>query len=286
MKLALPLVVLLSLVALSIALDDTPPNADLVIVNRSDIFTLDPQRMSYLKDFNMAYALYEGLVRWNNDDFTIEPGVAESLPEVSANGLIYTFHLRDDARWSNGDPVVSEDFAYAWMRAMIPDTAADYSNLFFMIEGARELFDWRGEATRAHMSRTFESDDARQEAAHALWTATLDRFDKTVGIETLDDHSLRITLERPVAYALDLFCFPVFYPVHQPSVEGWMIAGEPEHRRANFDAAPSFDHRRFLALNQETARLEQKHDWQRPGPKCSAPMGVSSENRRAAFSWK
>lgn len=272
MKLTLPLLVLLSLVAISIALDDTPPRADLVIANRSDIFTLDPQRMSYLKDFNMAYALYEGLVRWNNDDFTIQPAAADSLPRVSTDGRTYTFHLRGDARWSNGDPVLASDFAYAWMRAMLPDTAADYSSLFFMIEGARDLFDWRAQATRAHAMRVFESPEERDAAAQALWRQTLDRFDSTVGVSVVDDRTLRITLDRPVAYALDLFCFPVFYPVHQPAVEGWMTDGRLDARRAMYDEPPPFGDRRFVSLNPATARLEQKHDWQRPGRiVCNGP---------------
>ena len=51
--------------------------------------------------------------------------------EISDDGLTYTFEIRDDAPWSNGDPVKSYDFIYAWQRALLPDTAADYSNLFF-----------------------------------------------------------------------------------------------------------------------------------------------------------
>ena len=125
-------------------LDVNPSSADLVYVNRGDVFTLDPQRMSYLKDFRMAYALYEGLVRWDNADFSIQPA-ASDLPDISADRLTYTFHIKPEAKWSNGDPVTSHDFLYAWKRLLFPDTAADYSNLFFLIDGASEFWTWRND---------------------------------------------------------------------------------------------------------------------------------------------
>ena len=110
-----------------------------MVVNRGEVFTLDPQRMSYMQDFRMAYALYESLVRCNNADLAIEPAAAD-LPEISQDRLIYTFHIRPDAKWSNGDPVTAHDFVYSWKPLLWPDTAADYSNLFFEIEGAEEFF--------------------------------------------------------------------------------------------------------------------------------------------------
>ena len=75
-----------------------------------------------LHDFRMASSLYEGLVLWDNHDFSIEPGVAESW-SISEDGRTYTFHLRTDARWSTGEPVTSADFVYAFRRLLMPDTA-------------------------------------------------------------------------------------------------------------------------------------------------------------------
>ena len=66
----------LGVLAVVLHLDDAPPRADLVFANRGEIFTLDPQRMSWLQDFRMAYALYEGLARWNNTDYSLEPATA------------------------------------------------------------------------------------------------------------------------------------------------------------------------------------------------------------------
>ena len=90
---AAPAALVLALAA-ALHFDEPTPPADLVIVNRGDVFTLDPQRMTYLKDMRMAYALFEGLVRWNNDDFTIETAACESLPTVSEDGRTYTFGAR------------------------------------------------------------------------------------------------------------------------------------------------------------------------------------------------
>ena len=88
-----------SVLAAAVLLDDTAPDATLVFVNRSDVFTLDPQRQSYIQDFRMTNALFEGLLRWKNDSFEIIPATAE-MPDVSPDGLVYTFHLRPDAKWS------------------------------------------------------------------------------------------------------------------------------------------------------------------------------------------
>ncbi len=239
MKFVAPFGVIVSLLVAVIALDDTPPRADLTFVNPNEVFTLDPQRMSWLQDFRLAYALYEGLVRWDNEDFSVEPAAATW--SVSPDGLKYTFTIRPDARWSNGEPVTSRDFQYAWSRAILPDTAADYSNLFFTIAGAEAFFRWRSEKLAGFVDETRDlQSDQRAEAALALWTATQRRFAEMVALETPDDRTLLVTLERPTAYFLDLIAFGVFSPVHRPTVES------------------------FTRLNPQTARLEQKHGWTKP----------------------
>src|SRR5688572_19157420 len=142
LRLLAPILLIVGVLSTAMLWDDTPGEADLVFVNRGDVFTLDPQRMSYMQDFRIAYALYEGLVRWNNYDLSIEPAASE-LPHVSDDQLTYTFAIKPEAKWSNGDPVTAQDFVYSWKRLIFPDTAADYSNLFFVIEGAAEFFKWR-----------------------------------------------------------------------------------------------------------------------------------------------
>ncbi|MHC4948069.1 MAG: peptide ABC transporter substrate-binding protein [Planctomycetota bacterium] len=265
MKLLAPLLLLLAALVATVAVDDTPRRADLVVVNSADVFTLDPQRMSYLADFRLAHALYEGLVRWDNHDFTVEPAAAAAPPEVSADRLTWTFRLAPEARWSNGDPVTAHDFVYAWRRALLPDTAADYSNMLFMIEGAEDFFRWRAEALAAHAA----TPGATTADAEQLWARTEAAFAERVGVEALDDRTLRVRLRRPVPYALDLFCFSVFFPVHRPSVEGWEVddatAARMRERGWAHVEPPPLARRRWLSLDPATGRLEQRHAWARPG---------------------
>jgi len=195
-------------------------SADLIFVNRGECHTLDPQRMSWMQDFRMANALYEGLVRWNNDTFDIEPGVAESWT-ISDDGLIYTFHLRKNAKWSNGDPVTADDFIYSWKRALYPDSAADYSDLFYKIEGGKTFFDWRFQQLTDFRETMADEQDTSVRKQHAIQMRNeADRlFDETVGLNAPDPHTLIVTLNNPTPYMLDLFAFGVFCPVHPTSVE-------------------------------------------------------------------
>lgn len=238
MRLLVPLFLLAFILLLVLWLDGrgtaaagSGADADLVIINRGDVFTLDPQRMTYLKDFRMAYALYEGLVRWNLDDYSVEPAAA-ALPAISEDGLRYTFTIVSDAKWSNGDALTADDFVYAFRRALLPDSASYYSSLLFVIAGAREFFDWRAARTSAFRA----GDDAGE-----LWRETLARFDETVGVKAIDSRTLEITLAQPVPYFLDILCMTVAMPVHPPTVEQW------------------------TSLNASTGRIEQRHEWCKAG---------------------
>lgn len=259
----------------------TPVRSDLILVNRGDVFTLDPQRMSYVQDFRMAYALYEGLVRWNNDDLSIEPAAAVSLPEISDDQLIYTFHLRPDASWSNGDPVTAHDFVYSWKRLLWPDTAADYSNLLFVIEGAEEFFRWRSGQLADFTLRPHAS--TQNDDAWSLFEQASAHFENTVGLRVIDDLTLQIKLRRPVPYFLDVLCFAPCYPVHRPTVEGWLESQAknqaPSDRGWIGVAEPSWNDRRWVRIDPLTGRLEQKHQWARPSRLVSNGPYVLAEWR-------
>jgi oligopeptide transport system substrate-binding protein len=216
-----------------LALRSAERRADLVIAHRYEILTLDPQRMSHQQDFRMAAALYEGLLVL--DPVTAEPiaGTAERW-SVSPDGLMWTFTLRDSARWSNGDPVTSMDFIVAWSRALHPDTAADYSGQFFVIDGGREFFEWRQQAL-AELARGERLDPealARESAA---------RFEATVGLSAPDSRTLVLRLARPTPYLLDLLCLGVFAPVHRATIE------------------------RFTSVDPQSGRVRTDHRWTRPG---------------------
>ncbi len=257
--LCIPVVLLAAMVSLLLLEHEERP-ADLVLASENEIFTLDPQRMSWLGDMRMAYALYEGLVRWNPEDFTIQPGVARDWT-VSDDGLRWTFDLDPAARWSDGAPVTAYDFVWAWRRLLLPDTAADYSNLLFAVEGARDAL-----ARRAEQLATFQPATG---AAEALLADTDRHLDETVGLRAIGPHSLEIQLSHPVPYFLDLLACAPLMPVYRPAVEGWNLDpatwAHVRHHGWHTIEPPPWNRRQFVTVSEQTGRLEPDHRWARPG---------------------
>ncbi len=253
-KLVLPVLCLVVLLLGVGLMEPAAPKADLVIINRGDCNTLDVQRMSWLQDFRVAAALYEGLLTADRFSTSNEklPGVAESWT-VSDDGLIYTFHLRKDAKWSNGKPVTPEDFRYSWRRALLPDLANDYATLFRLIEGGAEFYKWR--AAELKRFETESAGVARPVEAQKLWQETLRRFDETVGLTAPDAHTLVVRLVRPVAYFTEMMAFEAFFPIYPPVVE------------------------QFEQPSSVTGRLEFSSEWARP------PLLVSNGRFKLA-SWR
>src|SRR5579862_5437459 len=108
--------------------------ADFTFINtRGDHKTLDPGKMSWLQDVRISYALWEGLYTPDPRTLLPVPGVADRT-DVDASRTKYTFHLRQDARWSNGDPVTAGDFVFAWRRML--EQPAEYTSLHYYIRGA------------------------------------------------------------------------------------------------------------------------------------------------------
>jgi len=240
MRMILPILVLVGLLVGAVMLDRPRDEAVLTFINRGDVHTLDPQRMSWLQDFRIANAIYEGVVNYDNDTFDIVPGVAQTW-SISPDGLVYTFHLRPNAKWSNGDPVTAQDFIYSWRRALFPDTAAGYADLFFKIKGGQAFFDWRTEQLAEFVHDAAKlTGDARATLARTMLDQAYKRFDETVGLEARDEHTLSVTLQIPTPYMLDLIAFGPFMPVHRPTVEP------------------------YLYLDAASGSLRQRHGWTKP----------------------
>ncbi len=252
LRLLVPFVLLAALVGATILTDPPPKPADLTFINGTgEINTLDPQRMSWQLDLRAARLYFEGLTA--NDVFTwgydIIPAVAESW-DVTDDGRGYTFHLRDDAKWSNGAPVTAHDFVYSWRRALLPDIASDYIAFFRLIEGGGEFYDWRQEALDEYEQRPPSQRTAQ--AAETLWRDTLEHFDATVALEAVDDRTLRMRLTEPTPYWLDICAFAVFYPVYEPLVS------------------------QYERPNPDSARLDLKSGWTKPGRLvCNGPFVVT-----------
>ena len=220
LRLIVPFALLLAAIFGVVASDHPDPPADFTFINRGDVTTLDPQRMSWLQDLRVARLLFEPLVRLDvmTADYEIVPGVAERW-EVSEDFKEYTFHLRQDAKWSNGDPVTAQQFVYAWRRALLPETAADYTALFQIIEGATDFFTWRSEQTKQYAIRARDlSEEEKRAESQKLWQEALAYFDEHVALRAVDDRTLTMRLSASTPYWLDLCGFIVFAPVYEPLV--------------------------------------------------------------------
>jgi len=181
--------------------------ADFVFINRGDINTLDLNTISWLQDIRMAYALWEGL--YTLDPHTLEPvpGCADPI-ERSDDGTVYTFHIRPEARWSNGDHVTAGDFVFAWRRML--EEPGDYTYLLHYIKGARDYQKAFGEGRRCDFS--------------------------AVGVRAVAPKILRVELEHPVAFFPALCAFPPFFPMHEPSMRPFRIVDKTTGR-VSYDPA-------------------------------------------------
>lgn len=127
--------------------------------NRDEPADLDPHTNNASTTATILSSLFEGLLNTANDGTTILPGVAERW-EVSPDGLTYTFHLRANAKWSNGEPVTAQDFRDSFLRLLDPALGCEQGNMMFPIVGAQDFLEGKNKdpnsvGVRAPDSRTF-----------------------------------------------------------------------------------------------------------------------------------
>ncbi|MEM9227739.1 MAG: peptide ABC transporter substrate-binding protein, partial [Verrucomicrobiota bacterium] len=159
----------------------------LLLGNGTDPKALDPHITTGLVEFKVLTALFEGLTSPNPKTSAPEPGVAESWT-TNEDMSAYTFKLRPDAKWSNGDSVTAEDFAFSYQRILSPAYAAEYASMLFPIKNARPFN--QGELT-----------DFSQ-----------------VGVKALDKHTLHIELEGPTPHFPTMLGHNAYFPVHPPTI--------------------------------------------------------------------
>lgn len=160
---------------------------ELVRGNGTEVASLDPQKTEGVPESHVIRDLLEGLVNQDADGNTI-PGVAESWE--TTDNKTFTFHLRKDAKWSNGDPVTAEDFVYSFKRAVDPATASPYS--------------WYLEMTT-------------MENAADIIAGKKDK--ETLGVKALDANTLEIKLETALPYFVKMMGHTTVKPVHRATVE-------------------------------------------------------------------
>ena len=112
--------------------------ADFVVINGPDPESLDPAIITSQSDGRIVSALFEGLTRFNAVTAQAEPALAKRW-DISDNGTVYTFHLRNGLQWSAGEPITARDVVYSWRRAVDPSTASDYAGMLFCVKNAESI---------------------------------------------------------------------------------------------------------------------------------------------------
>ena len=144
--------------------------------------SIDPQITTDIPGGTVDELILEGLLRKDKTGKSVA-GIAEKW-EKSEDGLVWTFHLRDGVKWSNGDPVTANDFKAGWLRGLNPDTAAGNASMLFVIKNGENY----------NSKKVSENE---------------------VGIKVIDDKTLQVTLEAPTPYFDDLVTFKSFMPLNQ-----------------------------------------------------------------------
>jgi oligopeptide transport system substrate-binding protein len=153
----------------------------------SDPTDLDPHIVTGIGEARVIHALFEPLVSFDPQTLKPAPALAKSW-DVSPNGLVYTFHLQPNAKWSNGEPVTAQDCVDSWHRMLTPSLAADYAYLFYLIKGA-EAF---------NVGRTTDFS--------------------TVGLAAPDPRTFVVTLWQPAPYFLQILLNSPWRPVNVRSI--------------------------------------------------------------------
>lgn len=170
---------------------------ELVFNLGADPETIDPTINTASEASTVILNAFECIMTLDENDNAVE-GAAESV-EVSDDGLVYTIKLRKDGKWSDGEPVVADNFKYSWVRALTKENAAEYAYQLYYIKNAEKYYN--GEATADEL-----------------------------GINVIDDYTLEVTLEAPTTYFPQLLAFPTYAPLREDIVsadpEGW--ATKPE----------------------------------------------------------
>ncbi|CAX59929.1 MULTISPECIES: oligopeptide ABC transporter substrate-binding protein OppA [Erwinia] len=166
---------------------DLAAKQELVKGNGDEVQSLDPHKIEGVPESNVSRDLLEGLVISDTQGHPI-PGVAESWE--NKDGKVWTFHLRKNAKWSNGEPVTAQDFVYSWQRLADPKTASPYAS--YLQYGHLENID--------DIIAGKKSPD-------------------TLGVKALDANTLQVTLSEAVPYFFKLLIHPSMSPVYKPAVD-------------------------------------------------------------------
>ncbi|MDR7072010.1 peptide ABC transporter substrate-binding protein [Fictibacillus barbaricus] len=160
------------------------------LTDGSEIPSMDSSQATDQVSFEVMNNVMEGLYRLDKDNQPT-PGVAEKY-DLSDDGLVYTFHLNPNAKWSDGSQVTAKDFVYSWRKALDPKTLSEYAYIMGPVKNANAI----------------------QTDGDPLY-GKVDQL----GVEAVDDATLKVTLEAPAPYFLGLTGFATFYPQKEEYVK-------------------------------------------------------------------
>ncbi|KZZ83723.1 peptide ABC transporter substrate-binding protein [Bacillus sp. SJS] len=162
---------------------------ELKVFESAELPSMDSVMAEDAASFEIINNVNEGLYRLDKDQKAI-PAVASEDPVESEDKLTYTIKLKDNAKWTNGEPVTANDFVFAWQRALDPKTASPYGPYMMIgkIANADKVYD----------------QSAKPEE---------------LGVKAVDEHTLEVKLVKPITYFKELMAFPSFYPQNKKFVE-------------------------------------------------------------------
>lgn len=211
--------------------DQATRDGILLFGNSGEPPSIDPHLNTSVNGSRITTALVEGLIAYHpTDDNLPEPGVAESWSDVDST--VWTFNLRPDARWSNGEPVTAHDFVYSYRRMLTPELGAKYAQLLYIIKNGR-----------------------------AYNEGTLDDFSE-VGVKALDDLTLELTLAGPTPHLLNLIKHPTWAPVHPATIEAFGGIGKPDSNwtRENYVGNGPYQLKEWV-INKEIVVEKNPYYW-------------------------
>lgn len=169
--------------------DEEAAKQEINVIFSAEMGTADISLATDSYSFTTLNNAYEGLYRLDENNEPVIAGASEDAV-VSEDGLTYTIKLREDAKWSNGDPVTANDYVYSWQRTVDPETGSGYAYMLAPVKNAEAIGEGQASLT-------------------------------DLGIKALSDYELEITLEKATPYFKSLLAFPTFFPQNQSAVESF-----------------------------------------------------------------
>lgn len=164
--------------------------------NATDVTGVDPHGTNGMPEVRIIAALFEGLVAKDPKTLEIVPAVADRW-EISDDNMTYIFHIRENAKWSNGDPVTAHDFVNSWLRGLMPGLGNETVTILFLFKNAEKFY--LNEITDPSL----------------------------IGFKAIDEHHLKIELENPTPYFLQLLDYVALLPVHTAHIQKFGALDDP-----------------------------------------------------------